>query len=42
MGIDRLVVEGYSFPQSIGSYSYQAFELNCLSDLPVPLTINRK
>ena len=42
MGINRLVVESYSFPQSIGSYSYQAFELNCLSDLPVPLTINRK
>ena len=39
LGIDKLVVENYSFPQVQGGYSYQMFSVDCVSDLPVELRI---
>jgi hypothetical protein len=35
--ITNLVITGYSVPQEAGGISYQNFELNCLSDVPVEL-----
>ena len=39
LGIDNLVVEDATIPQIAGGYSYQTFTINCISDLPVELTI---
>jgi len=35
--ITNLVITDYSIPQEAGGFSYQNFELNCLSDVPVEL-----
>jgi hypothetical protein len=35
--ITNLVITDYSIPQEAGGISYQNFELNCLSDVPVEL-----
>lgn len=37
--IKLLVVESYSFPQNEGGYSYQAFELSCLSESEIALDL---
>lgn len=37
--ITNLVVESYSFPQTQGYQNIQAFEINCISDDPIELTI---
>lgn len=39
LGIDRIVVQGYSIPQVQGGYSYQIFSIDAISDLPVELKI---
>jgi hypothetical protein len=33
-------VTRFEFPQEEGSYSYQRFEIDCISDRPVELIIN--
>jgi hypothetical protein len=35
--ITNLVITDYSIPQEAGGFSYQNFELNCLSDVPVQI-----
>jgi hypothetical protein len=35
--ITNIVITDYSIPQEAGGFSYQNFELNCLSDVPVQL-----
>lgn len=40
-GISNLVITGYKIPQSEGVQNMQLFELSCLSDDPIELTINR-
>lgn len=37
LGVTNIVVESISIPQMAGGYSYQAFSINCVSDLPVEL-----
>lgn len=39
LDILNLVVDDYSFQQEAGGYSYQAFTINCVSDIPVELQI---
>jgi hypothetical protein len=39
IGIDNLVVESFDLPQVAGGYSYQTFNISCISDLPVELKI---
>jgi hypothetical protein len=39
LGIDNLVVESCDLPQIAGGYSYQTFNISCISDLPVVLKI---
>lgn len=38
-GINNLVVDSYRIGQDEGGYSYQKFEVNCLSDAPIELQI---
>jgi hypothetical protein len=40
MGIDSVVFEDRSFEQEEGSYSYQVFSLNAISDIPHELLIS--
>jgi len=39
LGLNNIVVENYSFPQTPGGYSYQQFTINAISDMPVELRI---
>ena len=39
-GVTNLVIESYAFPQEEGFQNIQLFELNCVSDDPIELTIN--
>lgn len=39
LDIDVLVIENYSIPQMEGGYSYQLFDINCISDLPFELNL---
>lgn len=41
LGIFYLVVEDYEFPQVPGFYSQQPFEINCSSDEPIELLLNK-
>lgn len=40
LDVDSIVVDSYSLPQMEGGMSYQAFEINAISDLPVEILIN--
>lgn len=42
LGINQLVVDSYSLPQTEGGYSYQVFSINCISDLPIELRITQQ
>jgi hypothetical protein len=39
LGIYNLVVESFDIPQIAGGYSYQTFNISCISDTPVELKI---
>lgn len=39
LGIDNIVVESSNIPQTEGGYSYQVFNIQAVSDLPVELKI---
>jgi hypothetical protein len=41
MGVFNIVVDSYSFPQTEGGYSQQAFSINAISDMPVQLVIQQ-
>lgn len=41
LGISDIVIESYTIPQVQGGYSYQMFNINALSDLPVELKITQ-
>jgi len=41
LGVDMIVVESYSFPQTQGGYSYQTFSISAVSDAPVELRITQ-
>lgn len=38
--ITHLVIKSYSFQQSEGYHNVQLFDLNCVSDMPIELSIN--
>lgn len=39
LGVNNIVIESYSIPQTRGGYSYQVFSFNAVSDTPVELRI---
>ena len=41
LGISDIVVEDFTFPQTMGGYSYQAFSIQAVSDVPVELKITQ-
>jgi hypothetical protein len=41
LNISRLVVESWNWTQTPGSYSYQGFNIDCISDIPIPITVNQ-
>ena len=41
LGISNLVIEGYDMPQTMGGYSFQAFTISAVSDVPVELKITQ-
>lgn len=41
-GIYNIVIESFAFPQNMGSYSQQPFEINAISDAPAELILTGK